>query len=184
MHQQGLVEAVGVSNYGPKQLQKIHKHLTARGIPLASAQVQYSLLSCGPQQAATKAACDDLGIALIAYSPLALGALTGKYDVNEPSTLPSGPRGYLFKQMLPGLDPLLSELRTVAAGRRKTVSQVAINWCMAKGAVPIPGAKDMAQAKENLGALGWRLSEGEVAALEAAAARVPRKMQQNVFQTG
>ncbi|CAI7863001.1 unnamed protein product [Closterium sp. NIES-53] len=61
--------------------------------------------------------------------------------------------------------------------------QVAINWCMAKGTVPIPGAKSVEQAKENLGALGWRLSSNEVAALDDAAAEVPRPMIQNIFQT-
>jgi pyridoxine 4-dehydrogenase len=61
--------------------------------------------------------------------------------------------------------------------------QVAINWCICKGTVPIPGAKDLAQAKENLGALGWRLSSGEVAELDAAAARCSSSMVQNIFQT-
>jgi pyridoxine 4-dehydrogenase len=179
----GLVEAIGLSNYGPKQLQKIHKYLSKRGVPLASVQVQYSLLSNGPQQEDVKAACDDLGLALIAYSPLALGVLTGKYSLDDPDSLPSGPRGYLFKQMLPGLDPLLSTLNEVAKARRKTPSQVAINWAMCKGSVPIPGAKNLVQAKDNLGSLGWRLNAGEIAALEAAAKRAPRQMQQNVFQT-
>eukprot|EP00887_Chlorella_sp_A99_P007935 scaffold12.g7935.t1 len=181
---QGLAEAVGVSNYGPKQLQKIARYLDKRGVPLA---VQYGLLSRGPQQEAVRAACKDLGIAMIAYSPLALGLLTGKYDPERPGPLPGGPRGLLFRQLLPGLGPLLAELRAVAAARRKTLSQaragVAINWCICKGTVPIPGAKDLRQAQDNLGALGWRLAAGEVAALEAAADRVPRAMIQNVFAT-
>lgn len=132
---QGLVKAVGVSNYGPRQLERIHTYLERRGIPLASAQaccmqarlimlgavpfaminvsgmrlcisathfcmapvhlvgkaqrcrrlrcpefvtwraqVQFSLISKGPQQMQTKALCDQLGIQLIAYSPLGLGA--------------------------------------------------------------------------------------------------------------
>lgn len=183
IYEAGLVDAIGLSNYGPKQLQAIHKYLSKRGVPLASVQVQYSLLSRGPAQEDVKAACDDLGLALIAYSPLALGLLTGKYSLDDPKSLPGGPRGLLFKQILPGLDPLLGTLEEVAAGRRKTMSQVAINWAMCKGAVPIPGAKDLTQAKDNLGALGWRLNAGEMAALEAAADKVPRKMQQNVFQT-
>jgi pyridoxine 4-dehydrogenase len=123
------------------------------------------------------------GLGLTIWSPLASGLLSGKYSVEDPGSLPGGPRGLLFRQILPGLVPLLAELRAVAAARNKTPSQVAINWCMAAGGVPIPGAKDLAQAKENLGALGWRLSGGEVAALEAAADRVPRAMQQNVFAT-
>ncbi|PSC73909.1 pyridoxal chloroplastic [Micractinium conductrix] len=183
IYEEGLVDAVGLSNYGPRQLAKIGQYLDKRGVPLAAVQVQYSLLSRGPEQAAVKAACDDLGVALISYSPLALGMLTGKYSMDDPSSLPGGPRGFLFKQVLPGLQPLLQVMGEIAARRRKTMSQVAINWCMCQGTVPIPGAKDLAQAKENLGALGWRLSDGEVRALNEAADRVPRGMQQNVFQT-
>ena len=183
IYEAGLVDAIGLSNYGPKQLQRIHAYLSARGVPLASVQVQYSLLSRGTQQEDVKRACDDLGLALIAYSPLALGLLTGKYSLDDPQSLPSGPRGFLFKQILPGLDPLLTTLDEVAMTRKKSASQVAINWAMCKGAIPIPGAKNLKQAKENLGALGWRLSAGEVAALEEAAEKVPRQMQQNIFQT-
>jgi len=72
------VQAVGVSNYGPKQMQKIQKHLEKRGVPLAAAQVQYSLLSRGPQQEEIRAVCQDLGVQMIAYSPLALGMLSGE----------------------------------------------------------------------------------------------------------
>ncbi|KAI7838722.1 hypothetical protein COHA_007518 [Chlorella ohadii] len=183
IYEEGLVDAVGVSNYGPKQLQKIGQYLDKRGVPLAAVQVQYSLLSRGSDQMAVKAACDDLGVALIAYSPLALGMLTGKYSLDDPSSLPGGPRGLVFRQVLPGLAPLLDLMGQIAKRRGKTLSQVAINWAICQGAVPIPGAKDMAQAKENLGALGWRLSDGEVRALNEAADRVPKAMVQNVFQT-
>ncbi|KAH8487715.1 hypothetical protein H0E87_026331 [Populus deltoides] len=89
MYEQGLVRAVGVSNYGPKQLIKIHDYLKARGVPLCSAQVQFSLLSMGEDQMEIKKVCDSLGIRLIAYSPLGLGMLTGKYTS---SRLPLGPR--------------------------------------------------------------------------------------------
>ncbi|EFN55619.1 hypothetical protein CHLNCDRAFT_23295 [Chlorella variabilis] len=189
IYEEGLVDAVGLSNYGPKQLARIGAYLDKRGVPLAAVQVQYSLLSRGPEQASVKAACDDLGVALIAYSPLALGMLTGKYSAEDPGSLPGGPRGLVFRQaergppVLPGLQPLLEVMGEVAARRRKTLSQVAINWCMCQGTVPIPGAKDLRQATENLGALGWRLSDGEVRALSEAADRVPRVMVQNIFQT-
>ncbi|XP_021909501.1 pyridoxal reductase, chloroplastic [Carica papaya] len=180
MYQKGLVRAVGVSNYGPKQLVKIHDYLKARGVPLCSAQVQFSLLSIGEDQQEIKNICDALGIRLISYSPLGLGMLTGKYT---PSKLPSGPRSFLFRQILPGLEPLLSSLREIAQKRRKTIPQVAINWCISKGTIPIPGVKTLKQAEENLGALGWRLSSDELLQLEYAARESPGKMIQNIFQT-
>ncbi|KAK9292257.1 hypothetical protein L1049_020221 [Liquidambar formosana] len=180
MYEKGLVRAVGVSNYGPKQLVKIHDYLKARGVPLCSAQVQYSLLSTGEDQIEIKSICDSLGIRLISYSPLGLGMLTGKYT---PSKLPRGPRALLFRQILPGLEPLLSSLREIAQRRRKTIPQVAINWCICKGTIPIPGVKTVKQAEENLGALGWRLTSDDLLQLEDAARESPRKMIQNIFQT-
>ena len=87
------------------------------------AQAQYSLVSRGPTQRDIKAACDDLGIRLISYSPLGLGLLSGKYDAST-NDLPTGPRGLLFRQILPGLQPLVEEMRSIAAARKKTVPQV------------------------------------------------------------
>ena len=86
-------------------------------------QVQYSLVSRGPEQQAIKATCDDLGIKLISYSPLGLGLLTGKYDSSS-NVLPNGPRALLFKQILPGLQPLIQQMRDIATARKKTVPQV------------------------------------------------------------
>lgn len=180
IYEQGLVQAVGVSNYGPKQLERIHRYLDDRGVPLASAQVQYSLLSKGADQGTTLELCRDLGIAVIAYSPLGLGMLTGKYNADD---LPKGPRGLLFRQILPGIAPLLDTMQRIATTRGKTVPQVAINWCICQGTVPIPGAKTMKQAQDNVGALGWRLTSNEVSDLSAAADEAPTRMIQNVFQT-
>lgn len=69
------------------------------------------------------------------------------------------------------------------ARRARVVAQVAINWAMCKGCIPIPGVTTRAMAEDNLGAAGWRLAGGEEAALDAAAAAVERPMLQNVFQT-
>ena len=68
-----------MSNYGPKQLLKIHDYLKERGVPLSLAQVQFSLLRMGEEQIEIKSICDSLGIRLISYNPLGLGMLTGKY---------------------------------------------------------------------------------------------------------
>lgn len=70
---------------------------------------------------ATKAACDDLGMKLIAYSPLGLGMLTGKYG---PGEYPSGPRGLLFRQIVPGLEGTLEVMREIGEQRYKTLPQV------------------------------------------------------------
>ena len=97
-------------------------------------QVQFSLISRGPQQQDIKDVSKALGIGLIAYSPLGLGMLTGKYSVSA-GVLPKGPRGALFRQILPGLEPLLGTIEAIARGRRKSVSQVSSQseHCMGSG---------------------------------------------------
>lgn len=61
--------------------------------------------------------------------------------------------------------------------------QVAINWCICKGTIPIPGIKSVKHVDENLGSLGWRLNSDEILELETAAQNSPKKMIQNIFQT-
>ena len=181
LYEQGLVKGVGLSNYGPKRLKQVYKKLSDRGVPILTLQVQYSLLSTYPfTELGVKDVCDELGIKLIAYSPLCLGILTGKYSQNN---LPKGLRSLLFKQLLSGSKSLLDCLKEVAQFRQKTMSQVAINWCICKGTIPIPGAKNPEQAKQNIGALDWQLNEGEIAELDLAATRVDKTMVQNIFQS-
>ncbi|KAG5188352.1 aldo/keto reductase family protein [Tribonema minus] len=167
-HEQGLVKAIGVSNYGPELLQKAHDALNARGVPLATNQIQYSLLSRKPEMSGLLDKCSSLGVKVLAYSPLAQGLLTGKYSE---ANLPSGPRERMYKSMMPKITPLIATLTQIAQEREKTLSQVALNWCIAKGTIPIPGAKNVRQAEENAGALGWQLSPEEVFMLDEASDR-------------
>lgn len=182
LDEKNLVRGIGLSNFGPKRLKQIYPKFRDRGVPITTLQVQYSLLSTYPvTELGIQEICAELGIRLIAYSPLALGILTGKYT--DRSQLPKGLRGFLFRQLLPGVKPVLETLGAIAEPRQKTMAQVALNWCLCKGFIPIPGAKSLAQAQENTGALGWRLDAGEIAELDLAATRSDKKMVQNIFQT-
>lgn len=87
-------------------------------------------------------------------------------------------------QILPDVAPLLRVANDIAAERGKSVPQVSINWSICKGVVPLVGSKNVQQVRENLGALGWRLSPGEVAELDRASSGLKRGATQNVFQTG
>lgn len=167
----GLVQAVGVSNYSPEQTRRAHAALARRGIPLVSNQVQYSLLHRQPERDGLLDLCRELNVTLIAYSPLAMGLLTGKYTPENP--LP-GLRGRRFRrELLTQIRPLVALLGEIGqAHTGKTPAQVALNWIMCKGALPIPGAKNARQAQDNAGALGWYLSETEVAALDVASKRL------------
>jgi pyridoxine 4-dehydrogenase len=184
VYSQGLCDAIGVSNYGPKQLDKVARYIKEeRQAPLAIAQIQYSLMTYGQDLTQDIAGvCDSVDCRLVAYSPLCLGLLTGKYSLDN---LPkSKARQQLFRELLPGAQNLLNTLEVVAKEYGKSQSQVAINWCICKGTVPIPGARNAVQAKENVGAAtGWRLKPDAVQVLEVAATKVSKPMIQNIFQT-
>ncbi|MEN9220727.1 MAG: aldo/keto reductase, partial [Thermostichales cyanobacterium GMQP_bins_62] len=160
--QQGLTRAVGVSNYSASQLRRAHQALAQYGIPLASNQVHYSLLHRDPEANGVLQACRELGVTLIAYSPLGMGLLTGKYSEEQ---VPPGPRGWQAAATLRKKAPLLQRLRQLAEQYGKTPAQVALNWLLCQGVVPIPGAKNARQAQENAGALGWRLTPEDVHSL-------------------
>ncbi len=167
----GLVRAVGVSNYDVEQTRRAHAALAARGVPLASNQVQYNLLHRDPETSGLLDLCQELNVTLIAYSPLGMGALTGKYTPENP---PGGARGRRYtRDFLKRVQPLIHLMREIGEGHGgKTPAQVALNWVMCKGAVPIVGAKNRRQAEENAGALGWRLTADEVAALDKVSRKV------------
>jgi len=171
--QQGLTRTVGVSNYNVGQTLRAHSALAKRGVPLASNQVEYSLLQRKPETSGLIEVCRELGVTIIAYSPIAKGSLTGKYT---PDNVPPGRRSRKYnREYLVKVQPLISLMKEIGQGHaEKTPSQVALNWVMCKGAVPIPGAKNLRQAQENFGALGWRLSTEEVAALDKASDQVSR----------
>lgn len=162
---QGLTRTVGVSNFGQKHMLRAYSTLAQHGIPLASNQVHYSLLNREVEKNGTLARCKELGIRLIAYSPLEMGLLTGKYSSENP---PSGTRGPKYADMLKKLPPVIRLLQELGQNHGKTVSQVALNWVICKGALPIPGAKNALQAEENAGGAGWSLTEEEVAKLDEA----------------
>ncbi len=165
--QAGLTRAVGVSNYSTSQTLLAAESLAKYGLGLTSNQVEYSLLNRRIEKNGLLAACRAAGVTVIAYSPLAKGLLTGKYTPQNP---PPAPRVMPFnRRILTQVQPLLHLLRQIGeAHEGKTPSQVALNWVMCKGALPIPGAKNASQARQNAGALGWRLSDEEVAQLDRA----------------
>ena len=179
----GLCDAVGVSNFGPRQLLKVADRMQQRNVPLAVAQVQYSLMTYGVGQYMNEA-CDTAGCRLIAYSPLCLGLLTGKYNLDN-LPRPGNPRRQLFRELLPGAQELLKTLDVVAQEYEKTPSQIAINWAICKGTVPIPGCRTISQAKSHVEAasIRFRLNSDAITELDRVALAVKKPMIQNIFQT-
>ena len=160
----GMTRTVGVSNYGQSRMLAAYSSLARHNVPLASNQVHYSLLNRAVEKDGTVARCKELGIRLIAYSPIEKGLLAGKYTPDNP---PPGSRRRQYSSVLPKLPPLIKQMTLIGQDHGgKSNSQVALNWVICKGALPIPGAKNADQAMENVGALGWRLTDEEVAKLD------------------
>jgi aryl-alcohol dehydrogenase-like predicted oxidoreductase len=165
----GKIKAVGVSNYSAAQMRTAHETLAQRGIPLASNQVQYSLLHRQPETNGILDTCRELGITLIAYQPLASGALTGKY---LHGSRPVGIRR--FREPFRGpkfhtLGPVVTLLRSIGDHYGKTPGQVALRWLIQQeNVVPIPGAKNADQATHNAGALSFALTPEEITYLNEA----------------
>jgi aryl-alcohol dehydrogenase-like predicted oxidoreductase len=164
----GKVRAVGVSNYSAEQMRQAHAALSERGIPLASNQVEYSLLHRRPETNGVLDACRDLGVTLIAYTPLAGGMLTGKY------TTANRPTGF-YRRVLPryrrgsleAIGPVVQLLTEIGNRYSKSPSQVALRWLIENPTVlPIPGAKNGRQAAANAGALTFSLTADEAQALD------------------
>jgi aryl-alcohol dehydrogenase-like predicted oxidoreductase len=161
---QGLTRTVGVSNFSQSRMLTAYSALARQNVPLASNQEHYSLLNRAVEKNGLLARCKELGIRLIAHSPLEQGLLTGKYNLDN---RPPGTRARTPASLLSNMEPLIKLMTSIGQDRGgKTNSQIALNWVICKGALPIPGAKNVEQAQENSGALGWKLTEEEVARLD------------------
>jgi aryl-alcohol dehydrogenase-like predicted oxidoreductase len=180
-HQEGLVKAVGVSNYSAKETRSMAAALQDHGMRLATNQIEFSLLRRVPETGGLLATCAELGVVPLAYSPIGQGRLTGKYSA---SNAPPGKRNFSNHPM-EVVDGVVAELRRIGEKYGgKVPSQVALNWVMAKGAVPIPGAKNAKQAQENAGALGWSIDEDDLARLDRVALSGIRSLQSRFWQHG
>ncbi|ACB40704.1 aldo/keto reductase [Pyrobaculum neutrophilum] len=172
----GLVRYIGVSNF-PVQLLDYARSCLSR-VDIATSQNRYNLV----EREADKELLPYLkreGIALIAWSPLAKGLLTGKYSAESPPTFEDVRRAdpLFLPQNLRLVQPLIDELKRLAAAYGKTPAQIALNWLTRDpSVVPIPGAKTPQQAEENAGAAGWTLSEEDWRRLDALGREISQKI--------
>lgn len=160
---QGLTKTVGCANYSTEDMIKLADELAKHNIPLATNQCEFSVLRRYPETHGLLKACKERGIVFQSYSSLAQGRLTEKYTVENPP-----PSTYRFsKYDMKDIEPTKNVLRDIAKARGKTTAAVALNYNISKGAVPTVGMRDPKQAEDNLGALGWRLTEEEVKRIDA-----------------
>ncbi|MEC4813928.1 MAG: aldo/keto reductase [Scytonema sp. PMC 1069.18] len=167
--QRGRIEAIGVSNYSAQQMREAHQILAARGVPLAVNQVRYSLLTRQVESSGITDTARELGVTILAYSPLAQGLLTGKYNAKSSPTPQDARRidSRFSQEGLQKIEPVISVLRQLGEKHGRTPAQVALNWLIAQGnVIPIAGAKTAEHVRQNAGALGWRLADDEIRQLE------------------
>jgi aryl-alcohol dehydrogenase-like predicted oxidoreductase len=169
----GHIRAVGISNFSAKQMRRAHARLQDAGMVLASNQVRYSMLDRRIEHNGVLQTAQELGITIIAYSPLSQGILTGKFHGDsEARARLSGPRK-MMKQFKPaGLEktqPLIDGLKEVASRHDASAAQVSLAWTIRRfgsTVVAIPGASSVSQAESNAAAMRVELSEEEIAKLD------------------
>ena len=168
---EGKVKHFGMSEPGAQTVRRAHAVQ-----PVAALQNEYSLWTRGPETNGILEACEELGIALVAYSPLGKGFLTGA--MNKDTKIGEGD----FRKMLPRFTPeameknqaLIDLLKRIAEDKKATPAQIALAWLLARKPwiVPIPGTTKLHRLEENLGAADVALSADDLAQIETAAAAI------------
>ncbi|TCP67478.1 aldo/keto reductase [Sphingomonas sp. PP-CE-1G-424] len=174
----GKVRYAGVSNYPGWQVAKAQGIADRHGWPrLVAHQVYYSLIGRAYEADLMPMGADQ-GVGALVWSPLGWGRLTGRIGRDRP--IPAGSRLHDTEQFAPPVEAehlyrVIDALEAVAADTGKTVPQVAINWLLRRPTVAsvIIGARNEAQLRDNLGAVGWSLSVDHVTALDAASDVLP-----------
>ena len=143
----GLCKSVGVSNYGAQQMEEAHALLGKRGIPLVTNQVKYSVLDRAPEKNGLLALAKDLDVAIVAYSPLGGGLLRSSSD-SEIRTF----------------NKLLEFIGAINGGR--TAAQVALNYLICKGAIPIPSCTSVERADSIADVMDFELGVEDVETID------------------
>jgi len=166
----GKIRSVGISNFNPEQMRRAHRQLQKHGLPLAVNQVHYSLLNRSIEKNGILETAKELGVTIIAYTPLESGLLTGKYHKN-PELLEK--KSFLWRtrirMSMEKSRALVAALEEIALRYNATAAQVALNWVIysqGESVVTIPGVTKVSQAQESAGAMKFKLSGDEIARLD------------------
>lgn len=161
---EGKVRYLGLSEVGSETIRKAHAvH------PLTAVQSEYSLFEREIERLGILDTLDELGIGLIAYSPLGRGFISG--DIRNPEDMPETD----FRRYMPRFQgaqfykniELLEEIERIAQEKQVTASQLALAWVIAKGRTPIPGTKRIKYIEQNIAATTINLSQDDLMRLEA-----------------
>jgi aryl-alcohol dehydrogenase-like predicted oxidoreductase len=175
LYEAGKIGAVGVSNFSAEKMRRAHKRLAERGLPLASNQMLYSLVHREIETNGVLDAAKELGVTIIAYTPLASGVLTGKYH-RDPALIERKPLYWrrAIRKDVARTRELMAAMEEIAAAHDATVAQVALSWVITfhgETVVAIPAATKVSQAQDNAAAMRLRLTEEELARLDVLSRR-------------
>ena len=167
------IKQIGVSNFSASKMRSAWETLQKEGINLVSNQVSYSLLNRKIETNGILETAKELGITIIAYSPLAQGMVTSKFHDNPELLKNIGFRKYFPMYKPKGLEqsrPVIELLKKLAVQYKVTPSQIALNWLInyhGETVVAIPGANAKAKhAEENIGAMKFRLTQEDMNLLD------------------
>lgn len=161
----GQVKAVGVSNHNLAQIKEANEILSKEGFRVSAVQNHYSLLHRSSERAGILDYCKENGITFYAYMVLEQGALTGRYNLNNPFPENSG-RGASYNSILKELDELVQAMTNIGEKYEASPAQIAIAWAVAKGTLPIIGVTKVNQVEEAAKAVAIQLTDNEIAQLE------------------
>ncbi len=170
---QGKALYIGISSYPEKQTREAHRILKELGVPIILHQPSYSVINRWIEKDRTIDACGELGIGVIAFSPLSQGVLSGKYSsTSKAGTRAENPAGPLrASHVEPRVLAAVDRLGEIARARGQSLVQLALAWVLRRPEVTstLIGVRNVDQLKENLGALGnLGLSPEEIAAIDEA----------------
>jgi aryl-alcohol dehydrogenase-like predicted oxidoreductase len=164
------IRSVGVSNFNARRMRRAQAALQKHGLPLAVNQMQYSLLDRSIETNGVLEAARELGVTIIAYTPLGQGVLTGKYH-RDPALVAAKPAVWRarYRRHIEKARPLVAALEEIGADHGASAAQVALNWIVSfhgDRIVTIPGVTKVRQAEESAGAMTFRLTDAELARLD------------------
>jgi aryl-alcohol dehydrogenase-like predicted oxidoreductase len=165
----GKIRSVGVSNFNPERMRRAQRQLEKHGLPLAVNQVRYSLLDRRIERNGILETAKELGVTIIAYTPLESGLLSGKYH-KSPELLEKK-SAFIRARLRSRVEKsrrLVATLGEIAIEHDVTAAQVALNWIIhsqGESVVTIPGVTKVSQAQDNAGAMKFKLSADEIARL-------------------
>ena len=164
----GKVKRVGVSNHNIKEIQRANKILGEASFKVSAVQNHFSLLYRSSEKGGVLDFCKENGIEFWAYMVLEQGALSGKYNKENPLPEESD-RGKKYNPVLPQLEALTNEMTAIGKKYGASCSQIGIAWAIAKGTMPIIGATKERHVIEAAEAAKIQLTADEVNRLEQLA---------------